>query len=119
MVLSDDRRGDRGRRPAKREVFLYAFDLLELNGRDIRREPWSDRRWKLARLLRGAGHGVQLSDHMLFPFRPHVEQTATKIKQYSGVQRVGVAAKPANSTNRNLRCAINVLITRGSEENDQ
>jgi bifunctional non-homologous end joining protein LigD len=51
-------------RPAKREVFLYAFDLLELDGRDIRREPWSDRRGKLARLLRGAGHGVQLSDHM-------------------------------------------------------
>ena len=51
-------------RPAKGEVFLYAFDLLELDGRDLRREPWSDRRWKLARLLRGAGHGVQLSDHM-------------------------------------------------------
>jgi bifunctional non-homologous end joining protein LigD len=51
-------------RPAKREVFLYAFDLLELDGRDIRREPWSDRRWKLARLLRGAGHGAQLSDHV-------------------------------------------------------
>jgi bifunctional non-homologous end joining protein LigD len=51
-------------RPAKREVFLCAFDLLELNGRDLRREPWSDRRWKLARLLRGAGHGVQLSDHI-------------------------------------------------------
>jgi bifunctional non-homologous end joining protein LigD len=29
-------------RPAKREVFLYAFDLLEFNGRDMRREPWSD-----------------------------------------------------------------------------
>jgi bifunctional non-homologous end joining protein LigD len=26
-------------RPAKREVFLYAFDLLELDGRDLRREP--------------------------------------------------------------------------------
>jgi bifunctional non-homologous end joining protein LigD len=51
-------------RPSKREVFLYAFDLLELDGRDMRREPWSDRRWRLARLLRGAGHGVQLSDHM-------------------------------------------------------
>jgi bifunctional non-homologous end joining protein LigD len=51
-------------RPAKREVFLYAFDLLELDGRDLRREPWSDRRWKLTRLLRGAGHGVQLSDHV-------------------------------------------------------
>ena len=51
-------------RPAKRDVFLYAFDLLELDGHDMRREPWSVRRWKLARLLRGAGHGVQLSDHM-------------------------------------------------------
>jgi bifunctional non-homologous end joining protein LigD len=40
-------------RPAKREVFLYAFDLLEFNGRDMRREPWSERRWMLARLLRG------------------------------------------------------------------
>jgi len=51
-------------RPAKREVFLYAFDLLELDGRDMRRELWSHRRSKLVRLLRGAGHGVQLSDHM-------------------------------------------------------
>ena len=68
MVLSDDRRCHRGRRPAKREVFLYAFDLLELNGRDIRREPWSDRRWKLARLLRGASHGVQLSITCSFQF---------------------------------------------------
>jgi bifunctional non-homologous end joining protein LigD len=51
-------------RPAKREVFLYAFDLLELDGCDLRREPWSERRAKLVRLLRGAGHGVQLSDHI-------------------------------------------------------
>ena len=43
------------------EVFLYAFELLELDGHAVR-EPWSDRRWKPARLLRGAGHGVQLSD---------------------------------------------------------
>jgi bifunctional non-homologous end joining protein LigD len=51
-------------RPSLREVFLYAFDMLELDGHDLRREPWSDRRWKLVRLLRGAGHGVQLSDHI-------------------------------------------------------
>jgi bifunctional non-homologous end joining protein LigD len=51
-------------RPAKHEVFLYAFDSLELDGRDMRREPWSEQRWKLARLLRGAGHGVQLCDHI-------------------------------------------------------
>jgi bifunctional non-homologous end joining protein LigD len=51
-------------RPAKREVFLYAFDLVELEGRDTRREPWLDRPSKLARLLRGGGHGVRLSDHV-------------------------------------------------------
>jgi bifunctional non-homologous end joining protein LigD len=50
--------------PAKREVFRYAFDLVELDGRDMRREPWSDRRSKLARLLRGSDHGVRLSDHV-------------------------------------------------------
>ena len=37
---------------------------IRVFSRDMRREPWSDRRWRLARLLRGAGHGVQLSDHM-------------------------------------------------------
>jgi bifunctional non-homologous end joining protein LigD len=51
-------------RKGSRDAFLYAFDLLELDGRDMRRESWSDRRSRLARLLRGAGHGVQLSDHV-------------------------------------------------------
>jgi bifunctional non-homologous end joining protein LigD len=50
-------------RPPSEKCSFNAFDLIELDGRDMR-EPWSDRRWKLARLLRGAGHGVQLSDHM-------------------------------------------------------
>ena len=30
-------------RPAKREVFLYAFDLLELDGRDMRRDAFPGR----------------------------------------------------------------------------
>jgi bifunctional non-homologous end joining protein LigD len=51
-------------RKGSREAFLYAFDLLELDGVDLRRQPWSDRRLKLRLLLRGAGHGIQLSDHI-------------------------------------------------------
>jgi bifunctional non-homologous end joining protein LigD len=47
-----------------RDVFLYAFDLLRLDGIDLRRELWSDRRLKLARILRGAGHGIELSDYI-------------------------------------------------------
>lgn len=33
-------------------VFLYAFDLLSLNGRDLRREPIEDRKAALAQLIR-------------------------------------------------------------------
>jgi bifunctional non-homologous end joining protein LigD len=51
-------------RKGSREAFLYAFDLLELDGVDLRREPWSDRRWRLANLLRNATDGIRLSDHI-------------------------------------------------------
>ena len=45
-------------------VFLVAFDLLELNGRDLRREPIEIRKAGLARLLRNAEPGLQLSEHI-------------------------------------------------------
>src|SRR5262245_53617682 len=38
-------------------VFLFAFDLLELDGRDLRREPLEVRKATLASLLRRAGAG--------------------------------------------------------------
>jgi bifunctional non-homologous end joining protein LigD len=47
-----------------RKAILYAFDLLELNGTDLRREPWETRRATLAGLLRRAGEGVRLSEHL-------------------------------------------------------
>ena len=46
-------------RPA--EIFLYAFDLLELDGQDLRREPLETRNATLASLLAGAGQGCGLS----------------------------------------------------------
>jgi bifunctional non-homologous end joining protein LigD len=46
------------------DAFLYAFDLLELDGRDLRREPWNVRRATLASLLRRAGNGIRLSEHI-------------------------------------------------------
>jgi len=45
-------------------VFLYAFDVLELDGRDLRREPWEARRKALASLLWKADSGLLLSEHM-------------------------------------------------------
>jgi bifunctional non-homologous end joining protein LigD len=45
-------------------VFLYAFDVLALDGDDLRREPWEIRRATLTRLLRKARSGVRLSEHL-------------------------------------------------------
>src|SRR5215831_3371186 len=46
-------------------VLLFAFDLLELNGQDLRREPIELRKAALARLLRAAPKiGLQLNEHI-------------------------------------------------------
>jgi hypothetical protein len=49
-------------------VFLFAFDLLELNGDDLRREPLEVRKRELSRLLRWAAEiGLQLNEHIAEP----------------------------------------------------
>jgi len=47
-----------------RAVFLYAFDLLELDGVDLRHEPIETRKATLASLLRRAGAGLRLNEHL-------------------------------------------------------
>jgi bifunctional non-homologous end joining protein LigD len=47
-----------------RTVFLYAFDLIELDGRDLRREPIELRKSALVKLLRKADYGIFLSEHV-------------------------------------------------------
>jgi bifunctional non-homologous end joining protein LigD len=46
------------------EAFLYAFDLLELDGRDLRNEPWMRRRAALVQLLAEAESGIRLCEHI-------------------------------------------------------
>jgi bifunctional non-homologous end joining protein LigD len=45
------------------EAMLYAFDLLELDGEDIRDQPLGDRKKRLARLLGKRQIGIVLSQH--------------------------------------------------------
>jgi ATP-dependent DNA ligase len=45
-------------------VFLYAFDLLELNGGDLRNEPLEVRKATLQSLLRNAKPGVRYNEHL-------------------------------------------------------
>jgi bifunctional non-homologous end joining protein LigD len=47
-----------------RTAFLYAFDLIELDGRDLRREPIESRKAALLKLLRKADYGIFLNEHL-------------------------------------------------------
>ena len=46
-------------------VFLYAFDLLSLNGKDLRKEPIERRKAALAKLIR-PHPGIRIVDHLEF-----------------------------------------------------
>jgi hypothetical protein len=54
-----------GRPRARRAaVFLYAFDVIELDRQDLRRHPWRERRAALAKLIGGAAARIVLSEHL-------------------------------------------------------
>jgi bifunctional non-homologous end joining protein LigD len=48
-------------------VFMWCFDLLQLNGRDLRRKPIEVRKAALARLLKKAQVGLQFNEHITVP----------------------------------------------------
>ena len=45
-------------------TFLYAFDLIELNGDDLRRDPLEVRKATLASVLAKAGPGIRFNEHI-------------------------------------------------------
>ena len=45
-------------------IFLYAFDLIELNGDDLRRDPPEGRKATLEMVLAKAGVGIRFNEHM-------------------------------------------------------
>ena len=45
-------------------MFLYTFDLIELNGDDLRRDPLEVRKATLASVLAKAGPGIRFNEHI-------------------------------------------------------
>ena len=48
--------------PAIDARFLYAFDLIELNGDDLRRDPLEGRKATLEMILAKSGRGVRFNE---------------------------------------------------------
>src|SRR5262245_30742275 len=49
---------------ANGRIFLYAFDLIELNGDDLRRDPLEVRKATLRSTLAKAGLGLRFNEHL-------------------------------------------------------
>jgi bifunctional non-homologous end joining protein LigD len=56
------------RRDAADTATLYAFDLIEHDGEDMRNRPLLDRKNALARLLRNTDTGVLFNEHVAEEF---------------------------------------------------
>jgi bifunctional non-homologous end joining protein LigD len=52
------------RRKGARTAILYAFDLIEHDGEDMRNRPFLDRKAALARLLRNTKAGILFNEHI-------------------------------------------------------
>jgi bifunctional non-homologous end joining protein LigD len=81
-----------------REAFLYAFDLLELDGEDLRRHPWGIRRATLTGVLRKAGPGIRLSEHL-------DGDGETIFRHACALGAEGIVAKRRDRPYRSGRCA--------------
>jgi bifunctional non-homologous end joining protein LigD len=61
-------------------VFLYAFDLIELNGDDLRREPLEKRKTALGHLLGPrAGVDIRLNEHLDYVNGVHMFEHACRM----------------------------------------
>ena len=78
-------------------VFLYAFDLVELNGDDLRRDPLAVRKATLASLLARAAPGLRFNEHLDNENGPLVFAHACKL----GLE--GIVSKQRSSPYRSGR----------------
>jgi bifunctional non-homologous end joining protein LigD len=73
-----------------------AFDLLELDGRDLRREPIERRKALLAKLLQGQQTSIILNEH-------YEEDGATVFREACKLGREGIVSKRIGSPYRSGR----------------
>jgi bifunctional non-homologous end joining protein LigD len=87
------------RREAARTAILYAFDLIEHDGEDLRDRPFLDRKAALARLLRDTEAGILINEHVVGD-GPTVFEHACRL----GAE--GIVSKRVDGTFRSGPCPV-------------
>jgi len=87
------------RREAARTAILYAFDLIEHDGEDMRDRPFLDRKAALARLLRDTKAGILLNEHV-------AEDGPIVFAHACRLGAEGIVSKRIDSTYRSGPCRV-------------
>jgi len=87
------------RRETARTAILYAFDLIEHDGEDLRDRPFLDRKAALVRLLRGTAAGILLNEHV-------AEDGPTVFEHACRLGAEGIVSKKVDGTYRSGPCSV-------------
>jgi bifunctional non-homologous end joining protein LigD len=87
------------RREAARTAILYAFDLIELDGEDLRRRPFLDRKAALAQLLSGLKARILVNEHF-------VEDGLTVFAHACRLGAEGIVSKKIDGMYRSGPCRV-------------
>jgi bifunctional non-homologous end joining protein LigD len=82
---------------------LYAFDLIEHDGEDMRDRPFIDRKAALARLLRKPGAGILFNEDI-------AEDGAVVFAHACRLGAEGIVSKKVDSTYRSGPCRVWVKV---------
>jgi ATP-dependent DNA ligase len=86
-------------RKAARTAVLYAFDLIEHDGEDLRNWPLLDRKASLARLLRDTDAGILRNEHV-------AEDGPTVFAHACRLGAEGIVSKKVDGTYRSGPCPV-------------
>jgi bifunctional non-homologous end joining protein LigD len=105
--------------PNQPEAHLIAFDLLELDGRELIRVPLQERKRQLARLLLTAAAGVQLCSHLEGPGEVVFEHACKLGCEGIVSKRLGSTYRPGPTKSRDwikVKNPAAPAVRRGAEE---
>ena len=91
------------RREAADTAILYAFDLLEHDGEDMRNLPFIERKAALVDLLRNPGAGILFNEHI-------VEDGPVVFAHACRLGAEGIVSKKVDSTYRSGPCRVWVKV---------
>jgi bifunctional non-homologous end joining protein LigD len=91
--------GELRRREAAHTAILYAFDLIEHDGEDLRNRPFLERKEALARLLRNIEAGILLNEHI-------TGDGPTVFDHACRVDAEGIVSKRVDGTYRSGPCPV-------------